>query len=316
MRTAKRALSYKHKSQSGLRSFITSTTNSTSEIVISKESDDAEVAEFDATTSLSRDEKGDVISEETTINKRLDPATGGNSAGYINWAEHAESVLFGTYMYSKPLLSFMISSEDSQHRHMVSVAVAGFDLDGTLITTKTGRPFATSEKDWKFKFGQTRTLAKLKSWVEQEHEAKEKILVIFSNQNGIALVPKTAKSRKTKVDETRTRLWQFKTKMMAMAKPLGIPCYIVAATKKDDFRKPDIRMWQLVKKAHEEHLQHQLSQSNQDSEHPGRVVINLAKDESFFVGDAAGRKGDHSNVDREFANKLEVKFYTPEQYFA
>ena len=36
---------------------------------------------------------------------------------------------------------------------------------------------------------------------------------------------------------------------------------------------------------------------------------------SFYVGDAAGRVGEWSNVDRLFAEKLGIRFYTPEEMF-
>jgi bifunctional polynucleotide phosphatase/kinase len=35
----------------------------------------------------------------------------------------------------------------------------------------------------------------------------------------------------------------------------------------------------------------------------------------FYVGDAAGRKGDFSNSDAQFAHNCNIPFYTPEQYF-
>lgn len=34
--------------------------------------------------------------------------------------------------------------------------------------------------------------------------------------------------------------------------------------------------------------------------------------ESYFVGDAAGRPGDHSGTDRKWAMNAGLKFYTPE----
>ena len=34
--------------------------------------------------------------------------------------------------------------------------------------------------------------------------------------------------------------------------------------------------------------------------------------EAYFVGDAAGRPGDHSGTDRKWAVNAGVKFYTPE----
>jgi len=39
------------------------------------------------------------------------------------------------------------------------------------------------------------------------------------------------------------------------------------------------------------------------------------KSKSFFVGDAAGRKGDWSDKDKKLANNIGVKFYTPEEIF-
>jgi len=37
--------------------------------------------------------------------------------------------------------------------------------------------------------------------------------------------------------------------------------------------------------------------------------------DSFMIGDAAGRPGDWSSVDKEFANRLGIVFYTPEEFF-
>ncbi len=36
------------------------------------------------------------------------------------------------------------------------------------------------------------------------------------------------------------------------------------------------------------------------------------KEASYFVGDAAGRTGDHAGTDRKFALNLDLKFVTPE----
>lgn len=38
-------------------------------------------------------------------------------------------------------------------------------------------------------------------------------------------------------------------------------------------------------------------------------------EKSFYVGDAAGRTGDHNDTDRKFAVNAGLIFYTPEQYF-
>ena len=36
---------------------------------------------------------------------------------------------------------------------------------------------------------------------------------------------------------------------------------------------------------------------------------------SFYVGDAAGRPGDHSDTDREFARAVGVRFHTETEFF-
>jgi len=36
---------------------------------------------------------------------------------------------------------------------------------------------------------------------------------------------------------------------------------------------------------------------------------------SFYVGDFAGREGDKAASDKEFAENLGIKFYTPEEFF-
>lgn len=45
------------------------------------------------------------------------------------------------------------------------------------------------------------------------------------------------------------------------------------------------------------------------------VFPTIQKEKAFYVGDAAGRKGDWSDRDRVFAERLGVPFYTPEQIF-
>jgi len=59
-----------------------------------------------------------------------------------------------------------------------------------------------------------------------------------------------------------------------------------------------------------------------DKEHhkPNPYLFNsflttLDTENSFYVGDAAGREGDWSDKDKEFAKNINVKFYTPEEIF-
>ena len=43
--------------------------------------------------------------------------------------------------------------------------------------------------------------------------------------------------------------------------------------------------------------------------------LTSASDDSFYVGDALGRKEDWSDVDKLFAQKIKVPYYSPEQFF-
>ena len=56
--------------------------------------------------------------------------------------------------------------------------IAGFDMDGTLIVTKSGRVFATDYNDWKIIFNGVSK--KLKELINDNYK-----IIVFSNQAGI-----------------------------------------------------------------------------------------------------------------------------------
>lgn len=66
---------------------------------------------------------------------------------------------------------------------------------------------------------------------------------------------------------------------------------------KDIYRKPECGMW------------HELMAD------VSRMGLKVDHSRSFYVGDAAGRKNDFSDSDREFAKALQLKFFTPEEFF-
>lgn len=89
----------------------------------------------------------------------------------------------------------------------------------------------------------------------------------MSNQAGISLKPdpKTIKS-------DQKRLADFKAKVSAVLTQLDLPISVYAATSHDRYRKPRVGMW-------EELLE--------DYDLESAEAVDL--DNSFFVGDAAGR---------------------------
>lgn len=91
----------------------------------------------------------------------------------------------------------------------------------------------------------------------------------------------------------------------------GVPFRIMAATKKDGFRKPMPGMWHALEDVYraqgvEIGLLH-IALSQPTSAHNA-----LDKSSSFFVGDAAARKNDFSGSDRKWALNVDIPFLTPE----
>ena len=167
-----------------------------------------------------------------------------------------------------------------------------FDLDGTLITTKSGCKFPKTSSDWKWLNNDI--IPSLKSIVNGAADAKL-VIVIISNQ-------KTSENNKSKVKLIMSKLKSvFNTLVQELGSRANICLY--AATAADKYRKPSTGIFE-------------------DKIYP------LMSDDTvlFYVGDAAGRDGDFSDSDRKFAYniqlylnykkaKTKISFYTPETYF-
>lgn len=161
--------------------------------------------------------------------------------------------------------------------------IASFDLDGTLITTKSGKVFPVDINDWKLLFPNVESI--LKQYLDDDYK-----VVIFTNQAGIGR--KKLSSR------------DFQAKAEKVMKTINLPLQIFVATHSDKYRKPVLGMWEY------------LSQEKNDN-----ISIDLSS--SFYVGDAAGRaanwapkkKKDFACTDYLFALNLNLRFFTPEQIF-
>lgn len=107
-------------------------------------------------------------------------------------------------------------------------------------------------------------------------------IVIVSNQKQIAIQSKNPKKANNDPQTGDSKsLSNFKQRASAALSTLNLsPLSIYAATENDEFRKPRLGMW------HEFLKDYNLEAA--------RVDLT----QSFFVGDAAGRKDDHSQVDR------------------
>ncbi|KAI8131010.1 hypothetical protein FF38_04306 [Lucilia cuprina] len=166
-----------------------------------------------------------------------------------------------------------------------SKKIASYDIDGTIIKTKSGNVFPKTSDDWMLNYPEIPK--KLKSLKDDGFK-----ICFFTNQGGIS---------KGKVDVN-----EFKEKIKQIIAKLQVPIQVFVATGDGYYRKPLPGMWEYLEK-----------EKNQN--------VKIERERSFYVGDAAGRpevgKGvnkrrkDHSLADRSYAKNLGVPFYTPEEHF-
>ncbi|KAM4567163.1 bifunctional polynucleotide phosphatase/kinase isoform 2-T2 [Odontesthes bonariensis] len=162
--------------------------------------------------------------------------------------------------------------------------IAGFDIDGCIITTKSGKVFPTAPDDWRILYPEIQP--RLASLLKKGYK-----VVFFTNQMGIA--------------KGKLRPEVFKSKVEDVLATLQLPVQVFVATGPGIYRKPVMGMW------------NHLCEKTNDG-------VTVDKAQSFYVGDAAGRpenwapgkkKKDFSRSDRLFALNIGLQFHTPEEYF-
>ncbi|GAM38961.1 hypothetical protein TCE0_034r10115 [Talaromyces pinophilus] len=197
----------------------------------------------------------------------------------ITWRIVNKSLIAGKYT-SGP-------GENAQTQPPKRRKVAAFDLDSTLIATASGNRFARDASDWKW--WNNKVPEKLKQLNADGYQ-----IIILSNQKKISIQTDLKAGR----SESKS-LTNFKEKLLSIMRQLDIPLSIYAATQYDEYRKPRTGMWKEF-----------VDDYDLDVD-DNRIDL----EGSFFVGDAAGRPGDHSCVDRDFAANVSIKFHTPEEFF-
>ncbi|KAL4390625.1 hypothetical protein HN51_011567 [Arachis hypogaea] len=166
-----------------------------------------------------------------------------------------------------------------------SSKIAAFDFDGCLAKTAVNKVGADA---WSLMYPSIPD--KLQSLYKDGYK-----LVIFTNESNIE---RWKNKRQVAVDSKIGRLNNFIEKVKVPIQ-VFIACGVgkgKADGKDDPFRKPKSGMWHLMK-------QHFNS----------GIAIDM--DQSFYVGDAAGRESDHSDADIKFAEAIGLKFFVPEEYF-
>jgi bifunctional polynucleotide phosphatase/kinase len=118
----------------------------------------------------------------------------------------------------------------------------------------------------------------IEDWQWMYPNVPEKIKQYY--EDGYMIVVFSNQSKKWKCDQ-----------IQQVMKQLEIPLFVVIATEKCDYKPNPILFNTLL----------------------GENEIN--KEESFFVGDALGRKSDFSDSDKVFAENIGIKWYSPEDIF-
>uniref|UniRef100_A0A2N9F9V3 PARP-type domain-containing protein n=1 Tax=Fagus sylvatica TaxID=28930 RepID=A0A2N9F9V3_FAGSY len=174
-----------------------------------------------------------------------------------------------------------LEQDDGLHN---SNKIAAFDFDGCLVKTSVKRVGADF---WSLMYPSVPD--KLQSLYNDGFK-----LVIFTNESNIE---RWTNKRQVAVDSKIGRLNNF-IKQVKVPIQVFIACGLSGSSSgpADPFRKPELGMWHVMEK----HF---------------NSGISIDKDQSFYVGDAAGRENDHSDADIKFAQAIGLKFYVPEDYF-
>lgn len=162
-----------------------------------------------------------------------------------------------------------------------SEKIAAFDFDGCLVRTSVRKVGADA---WSLHYSSIPE--KLQSYYNKGYK-----LVIFTNESNI---DRWKNSRQKAIDSKLGRLEGF-IKRVKVPMQVFVACGIEGTG--DSFRKPKSGMWRLM----ERHFN-------------SGIVIDM--EQSFYVGDAAGRINDHSDADIGFAKDVGLRFLLPEDFFA
>lgn len=100
--------------------------------------------------------------------------------------------------------------------------IAAFDLDGTIIATKSGKSFPTDNDDWKMNFNEVIPAIKKLS-------LKGYKIVIFSNQKGVG--------------SYCPNILPFQKKVEKIIELINTPIQVFVALREDIYRKPAPGMW-------------------------------------------------------------------------
>jgi bifunctional polynucleotide phosphatase/kinase len=163
------------------------------------------------------------------------------------------------------------------------ITLSAFDLDSTLIKTKSGKRFGVDRDDWKFIYSNDLMKRKMSG-------SDTSIICIISNQLGVS---------KGKVD-SRELMQKFANIVNSLSTILEDKFICIFGAFQDDlYRKPRTKSLEYIESILK----------------PYANFNSIDYDNSYYVGDAAGYGDDFSDVDYKFALNAGLKFYREDEFF-
>ena len=175
--------------------------------------------------------------------------------------------------------------------------IAAFDFDWTLVNPKEGKTFPKDVDDWVWFSDEVPQIIK-------GYYQKGFSIVIFTNQ---------------------TKTWKI-AQIMKACSELALPMFVCIAMEKA-FHKPNPIMFDNLIRDHgirdhgikdhgiKDHGIKDHAIKDHGIKDHGIKDHAINKSESFFVGDALGRKSDFSDSDKVFAENIGLKVLAPESIF-
>jgi len=161
--------------------------------------------------------------------------------------------------------------------NLKATKIAAFDLDDTIIKTKSGKTFPKYLDDWELLNN------KVAPKIQELHKSDHLIMII---------------SNKKSISSGKMTISEFETKLEGIYTALNdTPFICFYSTGNDIYRKPRTGIWD----------DYVLSRPT------GAQKVNLTK--SFYCGDAAGRPTDFADTDYKFALNTGLPFKLPLQIF-
>ncbi len=150
-----------------------------------------------------------------------------------------------------------------------------FDLDSTLIKTKSGKVYPVDKNDWDILHPNVLNINQLYN---------DNICGIVTNQGGL--------KNQTLIDNWIDKIKQINKKINFH--------FVFVSIKDDRFRKPLPASWEYIKSNYFSGIDTDYLTKNKNI---------------YFIGDAFGRPSDHADTDVKYAINCGFKFKTPEAFF-